>query len=125
MRSNRIEKLIALITKRGCTALEASKLLFCTLRSARVLIQNLRQEGSVYISAYKKTSDNGWSAVYRYGIGVDADKPAPVPTKDRVLKHRERETIEEKEFRLARERSKHWKIKRDPLTAAFYGESNP
>ena len=79
----------------------------------------------MYVSAYKKTSENGWSGVYRYGIGVDAEKPTPVSMKDRVSKHRERETIEEKEFRLAMERSKHWKVKRDPLVAAFYGDSNP
>ena len=122
MRSTRIEKLIALITKRGYTAPELAANLHYTLRAVRVIIQDLRAEGSVYVSAYKKTSENGWSGVYRYGIGVDAEKPTPVSMKDRVNKHRERETIEEKEFRLARERSKHWKIKRDPLTAAFYGE---
>ena len=121
MRSTRIEKLIALITKRGYTAPELAANLHYTLRAVRVIIQDLRQEGSVYVSAYKKTSENGWSGVYRYGIGVDAEKPTPVSMKDRVNKHRERETIEEKEFRLARERSKHWKVKRDPLVAAFYG----
>ena len=34
---------------------------------------------------------------------------------------RERESQEDKDFRLARERSKRRKIKVDPLMAAFYG----
>jgi len=121
MRSKRIEKLIALITKRGYTAPELATNLHYTLRAVRVIIQDLRQEGSVYISAYKKTSANGWSGVYKYGIGVDAEKPIPVSAKARLDKHRERETIEQKEFRLARQRQLNRKIKRDPLIAAFYG----
>jgi hypothetical protein len=39
----------------------------------------------------------------------------------RVQKMREKEDVEKKAFRLARERQLKRKIKRDPLTAAFFG----
>jgi hypothetical protein len=41
---------------------------------------------------------------------------------ERVQKMREKEDVEKKAFRLARERQLKRKIKRDPLTAAFFGE---
>ena len=85
------------------------------------MLHKLKDEGSVHIQSWRRAQANGWIAVWRYGIGVDAEKPEPLSNKARVKKCRERESIEEKEFRLARQRQLKRKVKRDPLTAAFYG----
>ena len=63
-------------------------------------------------------------AVYRYGIGTDAVKPAPMTPAERLKRWRAKETLDDHAFRMARERAKKWKIKRDPLVAALFGESN-
>lgn len=66
-------------------------------------------------------------AVYRYGIGTDAIKPPPLTPMERLRRFRERESLDDKAFRLARERGKRLKPRRDPLVAMFYGNgySNP
>jgi hypothetical protein len=40
-----------------------------------------------------------------------------------VRKWRRKESLDDKAFRQARQRVRNVKIKRDPLTAAFYGPS--
>jgi hypothetical protein len=89
------------------------------------MIAKLRKEGNVHIQSWRKTSVTQWSAVYRYGIGVDAPKPEPVSSRARLHKHRTKEDADTKERRLAKQRQLKRKVKRDPLTAAFYGDSNP
>jgi hypothetical protein len=86
------------------------------------MIQKLREEGKVHIQSWRKTSVTQWSAVYRYGIGVDAPKPEPVSSRVRLHKHRTKEDADTKERRLAKQRQLKRKVKRDPLTAAFFGE---
>jgi hypothetical protein len=44
---------------------------------------------------------------------------------ERMKKWRAKESVEHREFRLARQRQLRKKIKRDPLVAAFYGASKP
>ena len=122
MKATRLPKVIALITQKGYTAVELAELVHCTVRSSRDMIQKLREEGKVYIQSWRKTSVTQWSAVYRYGIGVDADKPEPVSSSSRLRKHRAKEDADAKERRLAKQNQLRRKIKRDPLIAAFYGE---
>ena len=62
-------------------------------------------------------------AVYRYGIGTDAARPLPLTPMERLRRFRQRETLDDKAFRLARERGHRLKPRRDPLVAAFYGNS--
>jgi hypothetical protein len=122
MKSTRLPKLVNLITQKGYTAVELAELLHCTLRSSRDMIAKLRAEGNVHIQSWRKTSVTQWSAVYRYGIGVDADKPEPVSSSSRLRKHRAKEDADAKERRLTKQNQLRRKIKRDPLTAAFFGE---
>jgi hypothetical protein len=122
MKSTRMPKLVNLISQKGYTAVELCELLHCTIRSSRDMIQRLRAEGNVHIQSWRKTSVTQWSAVYRYGIGVDADKPEPVSSSSRLRKHRSKEDADTKERRLAKQRQLKRKVKRDPLTAAFYGD---
>jgi hypothetical protein len=111
-----------LITQKGYTAVELAEVLFCTIRSSRDMIAKLRKDNKVHIQSWRKTSVTQWSAVYRYGIGVDADKPEPVSSSSRLRKHRAKEDADTKERRLAKQRQLKRKVKRDPLTAAFFGE---
>lgn len=122
MKSTRMPKLVNLITQKGYTAVELCELLHCTIRSSRDMIQRLRAEGNVHIQSWRKTSVTQWSAVYRYGIGVDAEKPEPVSSSSRLRKHRAKEDADAKERRLTKQNQLRRKIKRDPLTAAFFGE---
>jgi hypothetical protein len=123
MKASRLPKVIALITQKGYTAVELAELVHCTIRSSRDMIQKLREEGRVHIQSWRKTSVTQWSAVYRYGIGVDADKPEPVSSSSRLRKHRAKEDADAKERRLTKQNQLRRKIKRDPLTAAFYGDA--
>jgi hypothetical protein len=86
------------------------------------MIAKLRKEGNVHIQSWRKTSVTQWSAVYRYGIGVDAEKPEPVSSSSRLRKHRAKEDADAKERRLTKQNQLRRKIKRDPLIAAFFGE---
>jgi hypothetical protein len=122
MKAVRLPRLIALITQKGYTAVELAEILFCTIRSSRDMIAKLRKDNKVHIQSWRKTSVTQWSAVYRYGIGVDAEKPDPVSSSSRLRKHRAKEDADAKERRLAKQRQLKRKVKRDPLTAAFFGE---
>ena len=126
MKSIRLPRLIMAITDVGMTSREIARVIHCTDRSARMLIQRLRKENLVHIQEWTKPDSNRKSlAVFRYGIGVDAAKPLPVSPTIRSQKWRQKESLDDKAFRLARERGRRVKIKRDPLVAAFYGQSNP
>jgi len=122
MKSVRMPKLIALIAQKGYTAAELALLLHCTVRSSRDMVQKLKEEKSIHIQSWRKSSINSLAAVYRNGAGEDAPRPPPEHPRNRVKKFREKESVDDKEMRLARQRQLKRKIKRDPLTAAFYGD---
>lgn len=124
MKSVRLPRIVNLIQRVGCTAPEVAAKVYCTERSAQILINKLRQQGVVHIQEWRR-SGNVLVAVYRYGIGTDAVKPAPMTPAERLKRWRSKETLDDHAFRMARERAKKWKIKRDPLVAAFYGDSSP
>jgi hypothetical protein len=120
MKSVRLPRIIDLLQLVGCTAPEVATKVYCTERSAQILINRLRQQGVVHIQEWRR-SGNVWVAVYRYGIGTDAAKPKPLTAQERLKRWRAKESLDDHAFRMAKERAKKWKIKRDPLVAAFYG----
>ena len=123
MKSVRLPRIVNLLQRVGCTAPEVATKVYCTERSAQILINKLRQQGVVHIQEWRR-SGNVLVAVYRYGIGTDAVKPAPMTPAERLKRWRAKESLDDHAFRMARERAKKWKIKRDPLVAALFGESN-
>jgi hypothetical protein len=123
MKSVRLPRIIDLLQRVGCTAPEVASKVYCTERSAQILINRLRQQGVVHIQEWRR-SGNVWVAVYRYGIGTDAAKPKPLTAQERLKRWRAKESLDDHAFRMAKERAKKWKIKRDPLVAAFYGVEN-
>ena len=120
MKSVRLPRIIDLLQLVGCTAPEVATKVYCTERSAQVLINRLRQQGVVHIQEWRR-SGKVMVAVYRYGIGTDAAKPKPLTAQERLKRWRAKETLDDHAFRMARERAKKWKIKRDPLVAALFG----
>jgi len=107
------------------TAMEVSKVIHCHVRHARSILRELRLNNQVFIQEWHPAEYQGIpTAAYRYGIGVDAVKPRPMTNTERVRKMREKEDVEKKAFRLARERQLKRKIKRDPLVAAFFGSAS-
>jgi hypothetical protein len=123
MKSVRLPRIVDLLQRVGCTAPEVAAKVYCTERSAQILINKLRKQGVVHIQEWRR-SGNVLVAVYRYGIGTDAVKPAPMTPAERLKRWRSKESLDDHAFRMARERAKKWKIKRDPLVAALFGESN-
>jgi len=121
MKSVRLPRIIDLLQLVGCTAPEVATKVYCTERSAQILINRLRQQGVVHIQEWRR-SGNVWVAVYRYGIGTDAAKPKPLTAQERLKRWRANESLDDHAFRMAKERAKKWKIKRDPLVAALFGD---
>ena len=120
MKSVRLPRIVALLQRVGCTAPEVAAKVYCTERSAQILINKLRVQGVVHIQEWRR-SGNVMVAVYRHGIGTDAVKPKPMTAQERLKRWRAKESLDDHAFRMAKERAKKWKIKRDPLVAAFYG----
>lgn len=121
MKSVRLPRIVNLLQRVGCTAPEVATKVYCTERSAQVLINRLRQQGVVHIQEWRR-SGKVMVAVYRYGIGTDAAKPKPMTAQERLKRWRAKESLDDHAFRMARERAKKWKIKRDPLVAALFGD---
>jgi hypothetical protein len=120
MKSVRLPRIVDLLTRQGLTAHELAATVYCTQRSAQILVAKLRRSGLVYVTEWRRVG-TVWVAVYAYGIGSDAIRPKPLTAKERLDKWRAKESLDDHAFRMARERAKKWKIKRDPLVAAFYG----
>lgn len=122
MKSAQRPRIIEALMYEPHTAVELADLIHCHVRSSRKIVSQLYAEGKVFIQEWHRVEYNNIpAAAYRYGIGVDAAKPKPMTSTQRVQKLREKEDVEKKAFRLARERQLKRKIKRDPLTAAFFG----
>lgn len=125
MKSVQRPRLIKAIMDKPLTAMEVSKVIHCHVRNARAILSDLYQKNQVFIQEWHPAEYNDIpTAAYRYGIGVDAVKPTPMTSTERVRKMREKEDVEKKAFRLARERQLKRKIKRDPLTVAFFGSAS-
>jgi len=123
LKSVRLPRIINLLQRVGCTAPEVAAKVYCSERSAQILITRLRQQGVVHIQEWRR-SGNVLVAVYRHGIGTDAAKPKPMTSQERLKRWRSKESLDDHAFRMAKERAKKWKIKRDPLVAALFGDAN-
>jgi hypothetical protein len=123
MKSAQRPRIIEALMYKPHTAVELAGIVHCHVRSSRKIVSQLYAEGKVFIQEWRRVAYKGIpAAAYRYGIGVDAPKPKPLTVRQRVQRMREKEDVERKAFRLARQRQLRRKIKRDPLTAAFFGE---
>ena len=112
----------ALKKKGNLSDLDLSKLCFCVRRSAARILFDLRLNNMVHISGYTRVHANGqWRPLWSWGEGDDAVAPGPVPGIERIRKHREKMSADDKDFALARRRQKRRVVKRDPLVAAFFG----
>jgi len=121
MKSARLPRVIDILQRTGCTVPELAAKVYCTERSAQQMIKRLRLAGTVHIQEWAR-SGRILVAVYRYGIGTDAVRPPPLTPMERLRRFRARETLDDKAFRLARERGKRLKPRRDPLVAALFGD---
>lgn len=122
MKSVIIHRLIKEITHKNHTAVELAGIVHCHVRTSRLIVAKLRKQGVIYIEEWRRVEYNDIpAAAYRYGIGDDAVKPRPLTAAEKSRKWRYDENVEKKAFRLARQRQLRRKIRRDPLTVAFFG----
>jgi transcription initiation factor IIE alpha subunit len=122
MQSVNRPRIIKAIMDKPFTAVELAGMVHCHARTSRKILSELYADGKVFIQEWRRVEYNDIpAAAYRYGIGVDAERPKPTTSTERVRKMRANEDVERKAFRLARERQLRRKIKRDPLMAAFFG----
>jgi hypothetical protein len=93
-----------------------------TLASLARILFDLHRHELVHISGHTKVHANGqWRPLWSWGDGVDAQAPGPVPGSERIKKYRDKMSADDKDFDAARRRQKRRVVKRDPLTAMFFG----
>ena len=120
MQPTRLKQIEQALRKRPMTRKELAATVFLSERATEYNMAKMLERGQVYIARWERTAGS-IARVYAWGIGADAPSPARQSVRERVKRLRERESQEDKDFRLARERGKRRKIKVDPLMAAFYG----
>ena len=120
MQPTRLKQIEQALRKRPMTRKELAAAVFLSERAVENNVKRMHERGQVYVAGWSRTKGT-IARVYAWGIGVDAPRPAAYSVYERVQRVRERESPEEKDFRLARERAARRKIKVHPLMAAFYG----
>lgn len=120
MKSVREPRILDILQRKEMSTSELCVLVHCTQRSVQDILTRMKRKGLVYRSGWRRQPD-GIAALFKAGIGVDAPKPPRTTDKERQQRKRARETQEDKEFRLAREKAKSIKPRRDPMISAFYG----
>jgi hypothetical protein len=115
----RLKQIEQALSKRPMTRKELAATVFLSQRAVENNMKKMHERGQVYVAGWSRTKGT-IARVYAWGIGTDAPRPAAYSGYERVQRLRERESQEDKDFRLARERGKRRKIKVDPLMAAFY-----
>lgn len=114
----------ALKKKGNLSDVELAALCFCVRRSAARALFEFHKEGLVHISGHTKVHANGqYRPLWSWGAGDDAIAPGPVPGSERIRKYRNKMSADDVDFLNARRRQQRRVIKRDPLVAAFFGES--
>lgn len=99
-----------------------SDVVFLTKRGTQKVIKRMREDGNVYIKSWQRTGGK-LAPVYALGNKPDAPKLEAMSGYERVKRSRTKESSEDRDFRLARQRALHRKIKVHPLMAAFYSIS--
>jgi len=115
----RLKQIEQALRKSPMTCVELAATVFLSQRAVECNMKKMHERGQVYVAGWSRTKGT-IARVYAWGIGTDAPRPAAYSGYERVQRLRERESQEDKDFRLARERGKRRKIKVDPLMAAFY-----
>lgn len=103
---------------------ELVDIIFCERRSVQRELEKMHQQGLVHIAGWAKAGDSyRWRPKYQLGAGNDVPAPALTGRSNtqRVQEFRANLTADDKDFLEARRRQKRRVIKRDPLTAAFFG----
>jgi len=119
MKPTRLKQIEQALKKRPMTRKELAAAVFLSERAVENNMKRMHERGQVYVAGWSRTSGRT-ARVYAWGIGVDVPKPPAYSGYERVKRVRERESPEEKDFRLARERAARRKIKVHPLMPAFY-----
>jgi len=119
MNPTRLKQIEQALKKRPMTCKELAGVVFLSARAVENNMKRMHECGQIYVAGWSRTRGT-IARVYAWGIGTDAPRPAAYSVYERVQRVRERESQEDKDFRLARERGKRRKIKVDPLMAAFY-----
>jgi hypothetical protein len=120
MKPTRLKQIEQALKKRPMTRKELAAAVFLSERAVEYNMKKMHERGQVYVAGWSRTK-GALARVYAWGIGTDVPRPAAYSGYERVQRVRERESPEEKDFRLARERAYRRKIKVHPLMAAFYG----
>lgn len=118
--------LLALADSRPRCDRELVDIVFANRRVVQRTLQTLHAEKLVHIAGWVKAGNSyRWRPQYVLGLGNDV--PCPPNTgrtsTQRVQAFRAKMTADDKDFGAARRRQKRRVVKRDPLTAAFFGSS--
>jgi hypothetical protein len=100
------------------------KIIFGDRRAIQRLLVQMHDDNMVHVAGWIQAGNSyRYRPQYLWGDGDDVDPPLTKDTKStpRVHKFRESLNADDKDFDAARRRQKRRVIKRDPLTAAFFG----
>ncbi len=104
---------------------ELMTIIYCNRRAAQRVLESMHDQGLLHIAAWAKAGNSyRWRPQYKMGPGDDVPCPPPTGSStstQRVHAYRAKLTADDKDFLDARRRQKRRVIKRDPLTAAFFG----
>ena len=104
---------------------ELVEIIFCGRRSVQRVLQDMHNQGLVHIADWLEAGQSyRWRPMYKLGAGEDMPHPPTMSSTQRVHQFRDQLTADDKDFLEARRRQKRRVVKRDPLTAAFFGGTN-
>ena len=103
---------------------ELVDIIFCNRRVVQWELEKMHREGLVHIAGWAKAGKSyRWRPQYQLGPGDDVPHPPLTgrTSTQLVQEFRAKLSADDKDFADARRRQKRRVVKRDPLTAAFFG----